>query len=275
MMNKIKQLTGMVMAAVVALALSGCAASKKVSYLQGIPNDYQQEIPVSYQIRIHADDMLAIQVNSKDLELAQMFNLPVVGYQMGNAAGAVGYVNSQQRYQGYLVDKKGNIDFPQLGELHVEGKTRVEMADFIKKMLIDKGLLNDPVITVQFLNFKVSVLGEVNRPGTFDVGTDRITIFEALSQAGDMTIYGKRDCVKVIREDNGKRTVAVLDVRGSDILNSPYYYLQQNDIVYVEPNNAKAGQADINQNRTVSTWVSAASMLVSVATLIILSLIHI
>jgi polysaccharide export outer membrane protein len=270
MMNTIKQfLIGMVAAAVVALALSGCAASKKVSYLQGIPNDYQQEIPVSYQIRIHADDMLAIQVNSKDLELAQMFNLPVVGYQMSNAAGAVGYVNSQQRYQGYLVDKKGNIDFPQLGELHVEGKTRVETADFIKKMLIDKGLLNDPVITVQFLNFKVSVLGEVNRPGTFDVGTDRITIFEALSQAGDMTIYGKRDCVKVIREDNGKRTVAVLDLRGPDILNSPYYYLQQNDIVYVEPNNAKAGQADINQNRTVSTWVSAASMLVSVATLII------
>jgi polysaccharide export outer membrane protein len=270
MMRKMRRLFLQFIAiAVVAVALAGCATSKKVSYLQGMPQNYEQEIPTSYQIRIHPDDMLAIQVNSQNLELAQMFNLPVVGYNMSNAAAASGYISGQQRYQGYLVDKKGNIDFPQLGELHVEGKTRVELAEFIKNMLVNKGLLNDPIITVQFLNFKVSVLGEVNRPGTFDVATDRITIYEALAQAGDMTIYGKRDCVKVVREENGKRTVTTLDLRGSEILDSPYFYLQQNDIVYVEPNNARAGQADINQNRTVSTWVSAASMLVSVATLII------
>ena len=254
---------------IISFALAGCATSQKVSYLQGIPADYQEPIATSYQISIHPDDMLAIQVNSKDNELAQMFNLPVVGYNMSNAAAAAGYVNSQYRYQGYVVNKEGNIDFPQLGYLHVEGKTKVELAEYIKGQLMEKGLLNDPVVTVQFLNFKVSVLGEVSRPGTFDVATDRITIFEALSQAGDMTIYGKRDCVKLVREENGKRTIATLDLRGSDILKSPYYYLQQNDIVYVEPNNARAAQSNINQNRTVATWASVSSMLVSVATLII------
>jgi polysaccharide export outer membrane protein len=128
-------------------------------------------------------------------------------------------------------------------------------------------LVNDAVVTVQFLNFKVSVMGEVVRPGTFEVDSDRITLLDALSLAGDMTIYGRRDNVRVIREENGERTVAIVDLRSRNLMNSPYYYLKQNDIVYVEPNKARAGQREINQNRSVSTFASILSVLASLASL--------
>jgi polysaccharide export outer membrane protein len=127
--------------------------------------------------------------------------------------------------------------------------------------------VNDAVVTVQFLNFKVSVMGEVVRPGTFEVDSDRITLLDALSLAGDMTIYGRRDNVRVIREENGERTVAIVDLRSRNLMNSPYYYLKQNDIVYVEPNKARAGQREINQNRSVSTFASILSVLASLASL--------
>lgn len=206
-------------------------------------------------------------VNSKDSELSQMFNLPMVSYQISNDSD--GFTGGQNRVLGYQVDNNGNIDFPQLGVIKVKGLTRTELAYYIKQKLKSGGLLKDPIVTVQFLNFKVSVIGEVNRPGTFNINSDRISIFEALGKAGDMTIYGRRDNVKLIRESGGVRTVVALDLRENSVLSSPYYYLQQNDIIYVEPNRVRAGQSRINQNRSVSTIASILSAFISITTLIV------
>ena len=232
--------------AFVLCVLAGCASQKQISYLQDVPDDYRQKIIQDYDLRIHPDDLLSIMVNSKDPELAQMFNLPMVSYQIANSN--TGYAGGQNRVLGYLVDKEGNIDFPQLGVIKVQGMTRAELTKYIKSQLIEKGL--------------------VNRPGTFEITSDRITLLDALSLAGDLTIYGQRENIKVIREENGERVVVSLDLRNKDLLSSPYYYLQQNDVVYVEPNKVKAGQREINQNRTIGTFASILSVMVSLAVLI-------
>ena len=220
--------------------LASCSAPKEVLYLQDIASIKEENIDKNYEVIIHKDDLLAILVNSKDPELALPFNMPVVTYQIGAQTTA------QQRLLGYLVDQNGDIDFPILGKIHVEGLTRMQVTELIKQKLMSEDLIKDPIVTVQFLNFKVSVMGEVTRPGTFDISGDRITLLEALSMAGDLTIYGRRDRVAVIREKDGKRRILYHDLRSSDIFQSPCYYLQQNDIVYVEPNKAKTGQSRIN-----------------------------
>ena len=244
------------------LLCASCTSSKKVVYLQDVIPLKQQEIEKKYEVMIHSDDLLAIMVNSKNPELALPFNMPMVSYQLGGVSG-------QQRVLGYLVDSDGNIDFPILGTIHAEGSTRKDLTAYIKKRLIDENLIKDPIVTVQFLNYKVSVMGEVARPGSFNITSDRITLLEALSMAGDLTIYGRRDRVAVIREKEGKRTILFHDLRSADIFLSPCYYLQQNDIVYVEPNKAKAGQSGINQNNSATVWLSALSILASMATLIL------
>ncbi len=245
------------------LILSSCASQRDITYLQGASDGYVQKIADSYEATIKPDDMLAIMVNSRDVELAQMFNLPMISYQ-----GATN-VTGQNRVLGYLVDQDGNIDFPQLGEICVEGMTRSQLTKYIKRELISQGLVGDPVVTIQYQNYQVSVVGEVVKPGSFLITSDRVTIFDALSMAGDLTIYGKRDNVKVIREENGERSVAVVDLRSGDILESPYYFLQQNDVVYVEPNRARAGQSDINTNRSIGTYASILSVLLSLAALLL------
>ncbi|MBP3517657.1 MAG: polysaccharide biosynthesis/export family protein [Parabacteroides sp.] len=247
----------------VVVLCTACASSKKVVYLQDVVPLKQQDIQQKYEVYIHDDDLLAIMVNSKNPELALPFNMPMVSYQIGSQSAP------QQRVLGYLVDTNGDIDFPILGKLHVAGLTRLQLTDLIKQRLIEEDLIKDPIVTVQFLNYKVAVMGEVNRPGSFNISGDRITLMEALSMAGDLTIYGRRDRVAVIREKDGKRTILFHDLRSADIFNSPCYYLQQNDIVYVEPNKAKAGQSEINQNNSVGVWLSAASILVSIASLIV------
>ncbi len=245
------------------LLLSSCGSQKDISYLQGASEGYIQQIDKLFEVKIKPDDLIAIMVNSRDTELAQMFNLPMVSYQTGTR------VTGQNTVLAYLVDYQGNIDFPQLGTIHVEGMTRTELTSHIKNELISKGYINDPVVTIQFQNYQVSVIGEVVRPGSFSISSDRVTIFDALSMAGDMTIYGQRDNVRVIREENGQRIIAVVDLRSADILTSPYYYLQQNDVVYVEPNRARAGQSEINTNRSVGTYASILSVLISIASLFI------
>ncbi len=249
-----------------ALLLCACASQKKVTYLQGTEDSYKQEVESDYEMHIQPDDLLGIFVNSKTMELVEMFNLPLITYQTGRTPSV------SQRTLGYLVNKDGEINFPQLGKIKASGLTRSELTDTIQQRLINDGFINDPVVTVQFLNFKVSVMGEVARPGTIKVESDRITLFDAISAVGDLTVYGQRDNVKIIREKNGIRTVSVVDLRDVTILDSPFYYLQQNDIVYVQPNRAKAGQREINQNRTVSTWASIVSVLLS-ATSIVLTII--
>ena len=243
--------------------LASCSAPKEVLYLQDIATVKEENIDKNYEVIIHKDDLLAILVNSKDPELALPFNMPVVTYQIG------GQTSVQQRLLGYLVDQNGDIDFPILGKIHVEGLTRMQVTELIKQKLMEEDLIKDPIVTVQFLNFKVSVMGEVARPGTFDISGDRITLLEALSMAGDLTIYGRRDRVAVIREKDGKRRITYHDLRSSDIFQSPCYYLQQNDIVYVEPNKAKTGQSRINSNNSVGVWLSAVSVLASITSLLV------
>ena len=241
--------------------LVSCSAPKEVLYLQDIATIKEENIDKNYEVIIHKDDLLAILVNSKDPELA--FNMPVVTFQIG------AQTTTQQRLLGYLVDQNGDIDFPILGKIHVEGLTRMQVTELIKQKLMNEDLIKDPIVTVQFLNFKVSVMGEVARPGTFDISGDRITLLEALSMAGDLTIYGRRDRVAVIREKDGKRRILYHDLRSSDIFQSPCYYLQQNDIVYVEPNKAKTGQSRINSNNSVGVWLSAVSVLASITSLLV------
>ena len=243
--------------------LASCSAPKEVLYLQDIASIKEENIDKNYEVIIHKDDLLAILVNSKDPELALPFNMPVGTFQIGTQTTA------QQRLLGYLVDQNGDIDFPILGKIHVEGLTRMQVTELIKQKLMSEDLIKDPIVTVQFLNFKVSVMGEVTRPGTFDISGDRITLLEALSMAGDLTIYGRRDRVAVIREKDGKRRILYHDLRSSDIFQSPCYYLQQNDIVYVEPNKAKTGQSRINSNNSVGVWLSAVSVLASITSLMV------
>ena len=250
------------LAATILALSSSCASQKMTSYLQGVDQTIVQDIEQSYEIRIQPDDLIAILVNSRSPELAQMFNLPVIAYQ--TEARLIG----QNRALGYLVNNEGNIEFPQLGTIHVEGMTRSDLTEHIKDLLISEGHLKDPVVTIQILNFQVSVIGEVASPGSFLIENDKITIFDALSRAGDLTIYGQRENVKVIREEKGKRTIALVDLRDINIISSPYYYLQQDDVVYVEPNKVRAGQREINSNRTIGTYASLLSVILSAISLI-------
>ena len=198
-----------------------------------------------------------------------MFNLPVVSYQAGSEVMASNSYN--QRLLGYVVDNEGYIDFPVLGKLHVAGMTRWQLAETIKDKLIKDGLLSDAVVTVEFMNFKVSVMGEVTSPGTYTIQGDKVTVLQALSLARDLTIFGKRDKVSVIREQDGERVIYEINLTDVDMFKSPAYYLQQNDIVYVEPNEIKARQSIIDYKglRLTSILVSSGSLLVSVATLLV------
>ena len=169
----------------------------------------------------------------------------------------------------HYLDKEGNIDFPILGALHVDGLTRNQLTQVIKEKIIAEGYIKSPVVTIQFMNFRITVNGEVVRPGTYEIKSDHITLFEALSMAGDLTIYGRRDNIKIIREKNGERTVYQVDLRSADIFDSPVYYLQQNDIIYVTPNKYRSNQTNnAGQVQQISLWVSIASFLASVGVLI-------
>ena len=167
-----------------------------------------------------------------------------------------------------MVNNEGNIDFPVLGRIHVGGLTKNEAENLIREKLMPY-LRETPIVTIRMVNYKISVLGEVARPGTFTVNNEKVNVFEALAMAGDMTIWGLRDNVKLIREDtDGKREIILLDLNKADIVTSPYYYMQQNDIIYVTPNPTKAKNSDIGQS--TSLWFSATSILVSLASLLVM-----
>lgn len=251
------------------LLLWSCSTTyKNINYFQDAQPDVTQKIPVNEGILIQPKDMISIVVSSRNPELATMFNLPVVSYQAGSeiVAGA-----GTQRLLGYVVDNDGYIDFPVLGSIKAAGQTRWQLARKIKEELIRQDYIKDPIVTVEFLNFKISVLGEVTAPGTYTIEGDKITILQALSLARDLTIFGKRDNIKVFREKDGERIIYEVDIRSVDLFDSPAYYLQQNDIVYVEPNTVRAGQSTINENniKSVSLWVSIGSFLTSLSVLIV------
>ena len=214
---------------------------------------------------IQPKDILSIVVSSRLPELAEGVNLPLQQYYAGSTETTSGY---SQRQLGYHVDMEGYIDFPTLGKLMVAGMTRERLSNMIKQRL-QEDLIRDAIVTVDLMNFKISVLGEVRSPGTFNVTDDRITLLDALGRAGDLTIYGRRDNILVRRETGGVATFYRVDLRTEALLTSPVYYLQQNDVVYVEPNSTVAARSRINENRTVNVWISVASLLTTVAILIV------
>ena len=255
-----------ILLALLVVSAASCSTYKKINYIQDAQLDTALTMIANQGILIQPMDMISIVVSSRDPELARIYNLPVVTYQAGSESSVS---NFNQRLIGYSVDNDVNIQFPELGTIHVAGLNRWQLAELIREKL--SSLVKDAVVTVQFMNFKISVTGEVTSPGVFDISGDKITIFEAISLARNLTIYGRRDGVYVIREQNGSRIIYQVDLRTVDMFNSPAYYLQQNDVVYVEPNKVRAGQSTINENnlKSVSLWVSIGSFLTTLATLFI------
>lgn len=252
---------------------SSCGTSKDVIYFQDLkPGETEISLPKVESITVQPEDKISIIVNSRDPQLTDLFNLPVVSRQLGQSLRTNGAsTGNNQGISGYTVNANGEIDFPVIGKIHVAGMKRDEIAQFIKNKLISGNLVKDPVVTVEFMNLCVSVLGEVNNPGRFSIDRDRLTILDALSMAGDLTIYGNRYKVLVLRQEgNTQRTYGIDLTSGEHVYSSPAYYLQQNDVVYVEPNSVKARQATVNGNnvRSTSFWISLASLLTSIGILI-------
>lgn len=246
------------------LAFIACTSYKSVPYLQNdsIVNQVSQN-PQLYDARIQPKDLLTIVVSTTQAELAVPFNLTVPTIVTAENRS----LTSQPSLQSYLVDNQGYIDFPVLGKLRVVDLTKSETENLVKSKLKDY-LKEEPVVNVRFINYKISVIGEVNRPSTFTIANEKVNVFEALAMAGDLTIYGLRNNVKLIREDqSGVKQIITLNLNDANVVLSPYYYLQQNDILYVTPNKAKAKTSDITSS--TSLWVSATSILVSVASLLV------
>ena len=247
--------------------LTACQSYKKVPYFQNVEvvNEVEQQEKL-YDAKIMPKDLLTIVVSCTNPELAIPFNLTVAS-NAGIAVSTSSYVTTQPVLQPYLVDNEGNINFPVLGELKLGGLTKSEA----EQLIIDKlkpYMKETPIVTVRMVNYKISVIGEVTRPGTFTISNEKVNLLEALAMAGDMTVYGLRDNVKLIREDaNGKQQIVTLDLNKAETILSPYYWLQQNDIVYVTPNKAKARNSDVGNS--TSLWFSATSILVSIVSLLV------
>ena len=248
------------------LLVASCTSYKNVPYLKNpeAVNNFKETLPL-YDAKIMPKDLLCITVNTTDPKAATPFNLTV--QTPLNAALTNISTTAQPTMQQYLVNNKGEIDFPVIGRLAVGGLSKNEAEDLIRERL-KPYLKESPIVTVRMANYKISVLGEVARPGSFTIGNEKVNVLEALAMAGDMTIYGVRDNVKLIREDmNGKRKIINLNLNNAGIVTSPYYYLKQNDIIYVTPNKTKAKNSDIGNSTTL--WVSSLSILVSIAGLLV------
>lgn len=260
---KKKQLT--LLALLLALVVSSCSSYKQVPYLQ-FSEHYdpsQVETPL-YDARILPKDLLTIVVSTTDPESAIPFNL-VVPSNIGNQQSR--NITTQPAMQQYLVDNEGKVEFPVLGTLHIGGMTKSEAEQLIISRLRPY-LKETPIVTVRMTNYKISVMGEVARPGTFTISNEKVNLFEALAMAGDLTIYGERHNMKLVREDSmGQRTIVPIDLTRADVISSPYFYLQQNDVLYITPNKTKAQNSDIGSS--TSLWFSATSILVSIAGLIV------
>ena len=248
------------------VVLASCASQKRVIYLQDTQADEQIKIAQDYQIRIKPLDRLTVVVNSRDPELAAPFNTSTSLNSLTGTPLST-YSSNSASLQIRTVDENGDLDMPIIGPIQCKGKTRSELAQAIAEKIIEGGYINDPTVNVQFADMKISVIGEVARPGFYDITRDKVSIFDALAMAGDMTVYGVRSEVAVTRETDGVRTIEYLDLTSTDIFNSPVFYLQQNDVVYVKPNKYKAQTGEISQNR--SFYLSLVGTAISVATLIV------
>lgn len=247
------------------VTISSCSSTKNVAYIQNSDLVNLEKSSYLYDARIMPKDQLTITVSTTDPEVAAPFNMTVpTPYTLARERSAY----SQQMLQSYLVDNDGYIAFPIIGIIKVGGLTKSEAEQMIEEKIrpyVSES--EDPIVTVRMSSYSISVLGEVARPGSYQVSREKINILEALAQAGDLTIYGVRDKVKLIREDaKGKKEIHTLNLNDANIINSPYYYLQQNDIVYVEPNKVKAQNSSVGSMTTL--WFSATSILISLASLL-------
>ncbi len=239
------------------VTLTSCVSKKNVVYFQGDSAVIHKNAK-NFALKFKKDDLLTINISAENLDIVKQFNLPTVAY---NAV--TNSVNGIAKQQSFLVDANGEIDFPVLGKIKVAGLTRVEMIALLKEKI--KPYTEEVQVNIQILNFKINVMGDVRNPGTFQIANERVTVLDALALAGDLNITGER-VFKVIREtEEGIRTKA-LDLKSNDIYASPYFYLQQNDVVYVEPNNSKVQSASYNQN--TGLYISLASVLISLISIL-------
>ncbi|NDI97568.1 polysaccharide export protein [Flavobacterium sp. LaA7.5] len=238
------------------LLLTSCVSKKKIIYLQQDVNSQQASDTIKYESKLQPDDVLLITVTSDQPELASRYNLMYINMRSVEMRSTP----NNDALISYLIDQNGEINFPGLGKIKLAGLTTIEAEMEIKDKL--KDYLVNPGVVIRLLNYKVSVLGEVSRPGNQIISGQRITLFEALSGAGDMTIYGQRKNVTVIRHDNGVVTVNEVDITSSDFVNSPFYYLTHNDVVYVKPNKTKINSSAVGPNITVG--ISAISLLITI-----------
>lgn len=254
------------LSAVVLLLLATSCATNKTTYFENLDVDQLSgKLDVGdYELQIAPDDMLSITVSSVVPDAAAPYNLPAVSYSEPGKKELTTVPNLQV----YTVSKDGYIYFPSVGRIHAAGLTRTELAKYIEDKIRPE--LKDPFVLVQFMNFKVVVLGEVKSPGQIPVQTERISILDAIGAAGDLTIYGERKNILLIREENGKRVFHHFDLTDKATFESPYFYLKQNDVVYVMPNRAQRNNSDYNQLASyrisvAGTVVSAISVLASLA----------
>lgn len=251
--------------AVLCMTLGSCGSSKQIAYFQNADSLSYAASKGLFDAKIMPKDLLTITVSTTDPKAATPFNLSVT-----NTLNATGYLSTGAgSLQTYLVDNDGFINFPVVGQLKVGGMTKRQCENYIRdKILPYMSTTENPIVTVKMASFKVTVAGEVKAPGVFNVDQEKISVIEALARAGDLTIYGKRGNVLLIREDaTGEKSVHRLNLNDANLINSPYYYLQQNDYLYVEPNSVQAKNSAIGSSTTI--WISVVSILTSVASLVV------
>lgn len=257
------------------LLFVSCDTYKNVVYMQdaGVAigfNDNDKALRPDATLK--PGDLLTITVNSNTPEASQPFNLPLVpgGEGMNSYGISKTSISGGAGIQNYLIDIDGNLVFPVLGKLHVAGIKKNELINLLKNKIYPFYMKEEPIITVRFANYKVSILGEVNRPGAYDVNNEKLDLFEAVAIAGDLTIYGRRDNVLLVREnEKGVRTTYRIDLRDKRIIDSPFFYLQQNDILYIQPNNPRArgsalGSAEALSISVVGTLISLTSLIINI-----------
>jgi len=241
---------------------TSCVSTQKSVYFKNLPDTVIAPVKGNFEPVIQKNDVLQIIVSSMNPEDVIVFNAPSMA-SPGTAGGG-------PQVTGYLVNEQGFIEYPVLGQVKAAGLTKEQLTTYLRDELNNRKLMKDPVVSVRFLNYRVTVLGEVSRPGVFAINNERMSIMEALGIAGDITIYGKKDNVLLIREVDGQRTIKRLNLNSDDILSSPYYYLQSNDVVYVEPTKARVANASGNR-QTISIILSSISLFVIILDRLILN----
>lgn len=254
--------------------LSSCSTPKNIAYFQDISNGETIQPQTAYEIRVMPKDKLSIIVSTQDPALSMLFNLVQNQTRLSSSGTSVGNAatSGDGRTSLYTVDNFGDINFPVLGKLHIAGMRRADVAEYIEKRLMKENLVKQPIVTVEFINTGVSVLGEVYRPGRYEFNEDEMTLLDAIALAGDLKNTGQRENVTVLRNNKGQREAYVVNLTDTrDMMMSPAFYLQQDDVIYVEPNDKSKRETTSTGNTpfTLSFWVSVGSVLLSVATLVV------